>query len=111
MPARSDHLEQAQRNRTFAERLLREWRDDETAIQWTVTVVFYAAVHHVDAYPSEFGQHPKSHEQRRYLLQTASDDVNVAYRSLYDASRQARYDVRRFRADQVEAMLIGVHLH
>ncbi|HZQ98146.1 MAG TPA: hypothetical protein VFC93_04930 [Chloroflexota bacterium] len=110
MPARSEHLEQARRNRAFAERILREWGDDETAIQWAVTAVFCAAVHYVDAYLAEFNQHPKSHEQRTYLLQTAPDDFYVAYRSLYDASRQARYDARRFRPDQVEALLIGVHL-
>jgi hypothetical protein len=107
MPSRSEHLEQARKNLAHAERLLREWGADETAVQWAVTATFYSAVHLIDAYLADFGVHPRNHEHRALLLQTAPDDLYVAYRSLYDASRQARYDVRRFRPDQVGLLISG----
>ena len=63
---------------------------------WKLTVVFYIAVHYIDAYFLSHGTSINSHENRRRALEnhhtTLSDDCIDNYNNLYRLSRNARYN-------------------
>jgi uncharacterized protein (UPF0332 family) len=110
MPSRADHIDQANRNRAHAMRLLNEWGSDRAALEWAVTAAFYSAVHCIEAFLAEFGIHSNDHRDRAFHIRGAPDDLYIAYSSLYDASRRTRYRMACPPREQIETIYLGVYL-
>ena len=103
MPSRQEHLDKWRHNEGLSRQLdLGPYQD------WSVTTMFYAALHLVEAYFAS--QTPPvqthSHVSRNKIVQS---DANLApvwqdYLELYDRSRDARYDCLPFSAAVVSAI-------
>ena len=91
MPDPSAHKKQAQHNKDVAINLE---ANDPGALDWAITIRFYAALHLVRAYLAKRGLQPKDHEETfDYLTQSdLPEDLVAAYRRFYRLSRKARYD-------------------
>lgn len=109
MSPRADlHLNAAARNLTIAT----EMRDrfnagvEPTHRDWVITIVFYSALHLIDAYAVEIMEtKPRNHQQRNQLVRTDHVLASIAgqYLSLSTASRTARYQpLASFQADDVQ---------
>lgn len=88
MPLKQEHISKAERNEKFAETV------SKTAyLDWAVTILFYAALHYVDAILSVSGIHPDSHTQRDDAIGTNATllVVRSEYRVLETLSQNARY--------------------
>ncbi|MBM4041274.1 MAG: hypothetical protein FJ290_22455 [Planctomycetes bacterium] len=88
MTTREQHLAQAKANKAFYEELL----DRPEYHDWALTVLFYAALHYVDAflYPSD----PPDHSTRNKLISRSPTlrSLYRKYRRLQDRSQDARYE-------------------
>jgi len=90
MPSQAEHLFKATNNKTFAQGLT---KGTPTAVGWALTVLFYSALHYVEAYNAKFNAHFSKHEelnkdiQRNPQLSVIFDD----YRDLSTFSWNARY--------------------
>ena len=92
MATSSEHVSKAQANESFADQI--DTNSSAVAISWIVTIIFYAAVHYVQAYFASLGRKHILHKARSSDIQR---DSRIAvmyndYRDLYDISRDARYD-------------------
>jgi hypothetical protein len=47
VPSKDEHIKKAEGNETFAASIQ---PDNQTQIDWTLVILFYAAVHYVEAY-------------------------------------------------------------
>ena len=91
MPWTQQHMAQAEHNQALLAHIEPSFRD------WRVTVLFYVAVHLVEAFldPKHSGDHG---DRSRYLWamrgRPTFDGVGVygAYCELFNLSREARYD-------------------
>jgi hypothetical protein len=95
-PQSSLHLDAAARNQTIASQLLYQVHLDIEPVpdDWAITVLFYSALHLVDAYLLEVhGTKPSNHTDRNRSVQTEQilNIVSEEYASLYAMSRTARY--------------------
>lgn len=92
MATAREHLDWAEQNEAFARSLDRKYQVD---INWTITALFYSAVHYVDSYFAARGTRPPDHETRekqiRELLFFTS--IRKDYKRLKDMSREARYEL------------------
>ena len=63
-------------------------------LDWTVTVLFYTALHYADAVLARFhSAHPTDHQDRaRQLSSPSYSSLHDSYRRLQDRSRAARYE-------------------
>jgi hypothetical protein len=61
-------------------------------------MIFYAALHYVDAYLAGKNMHPLSHEQRDREVENngSLSGIYPDYRRLKDLSRAARYEIANF---------------
>ncbi len=90
MPSPEDHLRQAWHNESVAPLV------EEEAPDWAITVLFYAALHHVRAYLSSLGH--TEIEDHGQVFQILNDHTQLPsatigkYRKFYRMSRKARYD-------------------
>lgn len=88
------HLKKANYNEKFLEAFEELLPDDY--FDWKITVVFYIAVHYIDAYFLSHGTSINSHEVRRHVLEThhspLSEDCIDNYNNLYRLARNARYN-------------------
>lgn len=89
----AEHYDQAQRN----EELYNELGGSRSKRpEWAVTVLFYVAVHEVEAmFRKRRWLGSADHYERRQRIQGLSSDLATAYDSLEDMSRQARYECVR----------------
>lgn len=88
MPLQSEHISKAERNEKFAGTV------SKTAyLDWAVTILFYAALHYVDAILAISGIHPDSHTQRGDAIGTNATLLRIRgeYRILETLSQNARY--------------------
>lgn len=87
MASKQQHINQWKHNRNFVATIATEYHD------WIVTVLFYAALHAIDALLMHDGQPVTSHIKRNELLR--SDDryqeIYAHYEPLYTLSRTVRY--------------------
>lgn len=106
MPTTEQHVDQAGRNQDLAQHLLSEPR---TVPEWAVTLLFYAALHLLEAYFSHSGiAHPEpprrqTHANRRRLMLERPElsDIIDTYELLQSDSENARYDCGRFTITEV----------
>jgi hypothetical protein len=98
VPTRDEHVEKAEGNETFATTLP---SDTQAAIDWTLVVLFYAAVHYVEAYlDKHWGVHVRSHTTRdKYFGKEANlRKIFSPYSHLKFYGYNARYEVSGFTA-------------
>lgn len=64
-------------------------------------MIFYAALHHIDAYLAGKNMHPLNHERRDEEVENNGSlaDIFRDYRRLKDLSRAARYEIPNFQED------------
>lgn len=97
MPSLAAHLEKSKHNETLAEFLATKTQ----YFDWAVTILFYAAVHYVDAVLSVSRLDPLSHEQRHSAMGVNDTLRRIfpEYRNLETMSRNARYFALPIRAE------------
>ena len=99
MATQAEHIKQAERNEKLAETLAR------TAYhEWTVTVLFYSALHYVNAILVVSGEKIDSHGQRQTLMwkNDTTKRIYNEYRTLETLSRNGRYHLAPVGADDVD---------
>ncbi len=101
MPTSSEHLNWAQQNESLVSIFE---LTDAFEVTWAITVVFYAAVHYVDAYLVKFKYNkPIDHAQRDSMI-IKDDHLTTIwrdYKRLKDLSRAARYECADFRSQDL----------
>ena len=114
MPSEQAHRQQARANWDYANRLLQPGISEPIAAQWAVTVVFYAAVHCIEAYLAPHNIHSTTHIRRwnaitdpRYAVPPG---VYLSYHRLRLDSEAARYDMAEFSLQDIQQRLIGDYL-
>jgi hypothetical protein len=88
LPNKEEHLNQASRNEKLAQSLAQtEYRE------WTVTVLFYVAVHYIEAFLAVRHLHCDDHSERSEKIRQIPELRKIAkeYDALRTLSRQARY--------------------
>jgi hypothetical protein len=88
MPSRDEHLEKADSSAAVSELLV----EQQASREWAVTVLFYRAVHVVEAWFALRSTHHQSHVQRSRAVYRELPDIATDYADLLDASRTARYE-------------------
>ena len=104
MPLAPEFLARAERN----EALLKSFDLDTTAhLDWAVTVCFYTALRYVDALAYAKGQQPSSHGTRNRWVRWTPETSPIwnDYFALYQASRQARYELLDFSPSEVRGLI------
>lgn len=92
-----DHLRVARRNRDLARALLAQSELAPEPWEWVAVIVFYAAVHYVNAYLWErYHVDPANHGERTYGVRqdSAINSCQIEYDRLRDQGFRARYDER-----------------
>ena len=73
---------------------------------WQVTILFYAALHYVDALLDDIaGIHPKTHTSRNTLV-TNRTAIAPNYMRLYNRSLDARYNLVMFTQKEVDRIIV-----
>ena len=101
MPQRHEHLIRAQENEKLASALRPKF---PVCADWAITILFYAALHYIDAFLAGKNLHPLNHDARdKQVEQNGSlTDIYDDYRRLKDLSRAARYEIACYPPEAVE---------
>ena len=91
MPTTAAHQDKQSRTHLALSDLEQSQNSPQHA-DWIVTLVFYKALHAVDAYLATLEIHPKGHVTRNRSVRRYIEDIFSQYFALYDASREARYE-------------------
>ena len=78
----------------------------ERYTEWEVTILFYSALHYVDAFLATQGAHPKSHRERFDLVSNLTDLARY-YEILFKRSMNARYHLYEFSSEEVARIKNG----
>lgn len=99
MPTRDDHLRRAEQNETFARSLN---LDENFNVDWAITLLFYSALHYIDAYFAQKSFHPPNHLGRDAAIgnNPVLDFIYRDYRRLKHRSEKARYEIANFHRSQ-----------
>lgn len=75
-------------------------QSDSCGIGWSITVVFYSALHYLEAYFVSRGRGFNNHHSRASAIQNDPiiRSLYSEYRTLENLSREARYDAAPFNA-------------
>jgi hypothetical protein len=107
MPSREQHLRKASDNKTFADSIE---NNNTTEVGWALTVLFYSALHYIEAYNAKYGFHCNTHRQlnddiaRNPVLNPVSDE----YSDLQNFSWNARYKAVNYGRNEL-AECLGYH--
>ena len=98
MPSQSEHLIKASHNKN----LLEDFDLLHTEfIDWVVTVLFYSAVHYVEAFLAVRSIHSPIHAERDRRVRNLLPDIYDSYNDLKNDSVEARYYMRQFSVDEI----------
>jgi hypothetical protein len=88
MPSVDQHIAQWKHNRRCAQSIDSQFRD------WQINVVFYAALHAVDAALNQLGVRVTDHETRNQAVRNNASlaTIRAQYLDLYRISKVTRYD-------------------
>jgi hypothetical protein len=102
VPDLAKHCKQASNNKILSTKLPAIPGSDD----WAVTVLFYVAVHYVEAYFSLQNQHYQMHGSRETAIRRDPriNAIFTDYREMYEYSRTARYDCPEFDDAAIEAV-------
>jgi hypothetical protein len=104
LPHEGEHLKKAADNESLASSL-------DTSIpiapNWAIVMLFYVAVHYVEAYFSRQSKHLVGHPARETAIQRDPkiNSIFRNYRELYTYSREARYEAVYFPASEIAVVL------
>jgi len=100
LPTQTQHLKKAKENESLAATMNLAV---PAASDWAITMLFYAAVHYVEAFFSKAGQHLKRHKLRVNAIQANPRlrPIYLDYRELQTYSETARYQAVFFTAADV----------
>jgi hypothetical protein len=88
VPSYQDHLAQARANTALYEKL----RDNGLTPEWQAVLLFYAAVHYVEALGDVDGHHSHNHAEREsYIKANHPKEFWTLYDQLKQESLKARY--------------------
>jgi hypothetical protein len=87
VPASEDHLANARRWRAVEDVV----REAAGSPEWSITILFYRAVHFVEAAFARDGVHYQTHRRRTAAVERDLPVIAGAYLDLLDLSRLARY--------------------
>lgn len=96
-----EHVEFARNNEEFSEDVRDDYPEQNN---WVVTIQFYSFLHYVEERLRTYGYAPTSHDERQEDIMSCRHIDRQAYkiyRSLYDTSRDARYECVRIEDDEV----------
>ena len=105
MPTKDEHVAKAKGNETFADSIE---PTNQTRIDWKLVVLFYSAVHYVEAYlANSMGMHLRSHTTRDSYVSKESNlkKIRVSYGHLKYYGYNARYEIDQFTAQDVNDAL------
>jgi len=113
VPQFHEHLTRAEQNEKLA---LSLDTSSGISVDWAITMLFYAALHRVDAYLARKNMHPTSHKHRDDEIERNGSicDIYEDYRWLEDKSKGARYDIANFdksRLEQAKERLKRIRAH
>jgi hypothetical protein len=100
LPSKEDHIAKAEGNSTLA---LSMALDSQPKIDWALVILFYAAMHYVEAYLATVGQHLRSHTTRdKFVGRDARlRRIYSEYQDLKYYGYNARYEMQEFTASDV----------
>ena len=106
MGAQTSHLSQADKNEKFYLAICSSNALSEQFTDWAVVVLFYSALHYVDAFLDTEEIHPRTHTERNRLVSRKHQisDIYPNYLSLHDRSIDARYNLVCFPLSAVERL-------
>jgi hypothetical protein len=95
VPNLNDHIERAEANESFARSLD---QSQPFYVDWAITILFYAALHYIDAYLAVKSFHPANHPVRDNAIDNNGSlkPIFNDYRRLKDVSEAARYGIAQF---------------
>ena len=101
------HINKAEHNRSLCEHL-KNLAVDIDFLDWVVTSTFYAALHYFDAFLEDRGRRPRSHSHRDDCIKDFGPlrAQRDNYRYLKDRSREARYEMAVFTADEISRDIV-----
>src|ERR1700676_3610299 len=103
MPSKDEHLYKAVNNRNLAYAL--RPTADPTACGWAITILFYSALHYVEAYHATLNppQHYLKHDEIKRVIAGTSDLKVIAddYEDLLQFSWNARYGTAKYGEAQI----------
>lgn len=106
MPTLERHLPQAERNERAADAMASL---PERYTEWEVAMLFYSALHYVDAFLATRGLHPQSHLERKDLVASLTNLARY-YDILFKRSMNARYHLYQFTPQEVDRIRNGAFL-
>ena len=74
--------------------------------EWEVVMLFYSALHYVDAFLATRGLHPQSHFERKDLVASLTSLARY-YEILFKRSMNARYHLYQFTPQEVDRIRNG----
>ncbi len=100
MPSKQEHIKKAAGNAAFALSLP---LSDQTRIDWALVILFYAALHYVEAYLATLGQNLRSHTTRDNAVgrDAKLKMIFSEYQDLKFYGYNARYEASGFKTQDV----------
>lgn len=100
MPSKDQHVAKADGNAALALSLT---LDNQSRIDWALVILFYAAMHYVEAYLAKSGVHLRNHTTRDNAISRDSSlrKVFKEYSDLKYFGYNARYEIFGFKATDV----------
>ena len=92
MPQRHEHLLRAQEDEALAHSLD---LNRGVCVDWAITMLFYSALHYIDAYLVFSGSRPRNHQLRDRVIENngSLSPIWNDNRRLKDLSQAARYEL------------------
>jgi len=92
--SQQEHLEKAALNEVFFKASFGlHLQNNSSFLDWATTVIFYSALHYIDALLNHIGKEANDHIHRRKFItiEPKLRAIEIDYKWLYDRSRDARY--------------------
>jgi hypothetical protein len=101
VPSKDEHVKKAKGNEAFADSIA---PTSQASIDWKLVVLFYVAVHYVEAYLAKTGIHLRSHTTRDgYVTKERNlKKIRILYGHLKYYGYNARYEMSTFTAKDVK---------
>lgn len=99
MPTFEDHNLNYSTNLAVADGML---KSSNPPNDWIITIYFYAALHLIEKTLSNHGLHSGNHKERFSNVRSHLGCIAIPYQSLYNESKQARYDCVEMTSGKVE---------
>jgi hypothetical protein len=93
VPTRDEHINRAEENEQMAKAMD---LSKGVNVGWAITIIYYSALHYVDAYLEVQSIRPPNHEERDARVNSKLKDIYNEYRYLKHKSREARYSIANY---------------